>query len=101
GIYANEESFRATMDQYASIDPLGSGTGELAEWPETPCSSSCNRTNVSGCTVPACIGYRPQGRIRYRYACSTIPASRQHASDFTCAASADLDGNGRSKMFVY
>ena len=48
----------------------------------------------SACSEFDCIGFEPFGPTYYAYECNST------AEDFTCAAVADLDGDGRSGVFV-
>jgi len=96
-----QESFRAERDFYVTTAPVGPGTAEPAVWDDEPCNTACSDKNPSACARFSCIGIQPGKRVSYRYACNAVGGPRGPTPDFTCAASADLDGDGKSKMFVY
>jgi type IV pilus assembly protein PilA len=63
-------------------------------WSGQPCSSECSAENPAACNF-SCIAFQPIGTVRYLYACNSAPGA------FTCAASADLDGDKEYGAFVY
>ncbi len=100
-IRVGQEQFRAEMDFYAAIKADGPGGSEPEYFDNRDCSRRCYSRSPTACDEFSCIGVRPNGRMFYRYACETIEPGSRRTAEFTCAAVADLDGDGRPKMFVY
>jgi serine/threonine protein kinase len=100
GLYAAQQQFRSSNDCYVTAGPEGPGSRERGYWDETPCRPDCNRLNPYACQNFRCLGFHPEGRTFYRYACTAVAPARGIAPNFTCAAIVDLDSNGRTKMYL-
>jgi hypothetical protein len=83
--------------RFASTEPQGAGGPTRTKWVLAPCEEGCARGGSGACARFACLrGIAPGEGTYYRYACNTGPRS-----SLTCAAAADLDNDGRSKMYVF
>lgn len=72
----------------------GGGDGKTkTPWPALPCPDTCAEQPET-CTF-TCLGWQPMGPTYYQYACNV------QGDAFTCAASADLDGDGTFGLLYY
>jgi type IV pilus assembly protein PilA len=96
GIKTNEESFKATEDNYvpAMAQPAAGGLPTKTAWPNTPCGTMCDRTTIGNCMEWDCIGFRPAGDVYYVYQSATRPAAAGVTPEFAAGADGDLDGDG-------
>jgi type IV pilus assembly protein PilA len=93
-IAVSEGAFFAQHGVYASAAPAGGGAGSAkGSWQAAPCAETCP-AEPETCASFACIGFEPPGPVFYRYACQSTGAA------VTCAAVADLDGDGRPGAYV-
>lgn len=92
-----QESKHGDWGRYLRADPSGGsvGTAKVAFEVE-PCSADCTADDPRACTSLACLSFTPMPNVYYRYACE-VTEDGQH---FTCAALADLDGDGDPGMYV-
>ena len=97
-LYRAERAFGSEHDFYVEFAPSGPGKLPKAPCEAPPCPAGCSSRNPARCDSAACIGFKPSTWVAYRYACQTLTTGA--VPEFTCAAAADLDGNGKSKMFV-
>jgi type IV pilus assembly protein PilA len=99
GIKTNQESFRATMDFYASpaIEPAGFNAGTKTNWPADACGAACVRP-APDCPTFACIGFAPTGDVYYSYE-SVGVGFGLGLPEYCIGAQADLDGDGVAKSF--
>ena len=87
-IFGEERGF------FAGCPPEGNdAAGKTSDWEGRPCSSECSSESPAACNF-SCIGFQPATKVYYRYACTSAPGA------FTCAASADLDGDGEHGVFM-
>jgi hypothetical protein len=98
-ILAQQKMFKARLDEFLTLAPIGPRPGEPAQaWPATPCPAECRRIDIGACTSFGCLDYAPQGDPHYRYACRA--SRRGDAYDVSCAAAADLDADGQPSLLV-
>ena len=103
GIRVSMEAFRAELDEYIPATrtpngPLGTTRGR---WPDTPCPTSCSRTNVLACTEFSCIGYGPRSSVYYQYQSRIILSTPGRPPDFSAGAVADLDGDTNVGSYTF
>jgi type IV pilus assembly protein PilA len=98
GIKTNQESFKATEDNYVQV--LGNPTATFNSpvkraWNSGRlCNPACNRTAAAGtCAEFDCIGYKPAGDVYYDYETVATVAAVGTAPEFAACAGADLDGD--------
>jgi len=96
GIKTNEESFKATEDNYvpAMAQPAGGGLPTKTPWPNVACAAMCDRTGIGNCLQWDCIGFRPAGDVYYVYDSVTRLAAAGTTPEFSAGAVGDLDGDG-------
>jgi type IV pilus assembly protein PilA len=103
GIKTNEESFRATEDNYANVtntDPASLNFTTKTTWNERTCTN-CNRTATSACIEFSCIGYRPSGDVYYQYHGTARTAGTAITTEFALGCQGDLDGDTNRGSFAY
>lgn len=94
-IRVNQESFMMQNDFYSNAVATGGAGGTVkVPWDGEACPAGCPG-DAAQCTQFDCIGFKPFGATYYTYEC------KASGKDFTCAAVADLDGDGRPGVFVY
>ena len=92
-----QEAKHADWGRYLAADPSAETGGTVkTAFEAAPCSADCTSDAPQACTSLACLGFGPSTPVYYRYACE-VTEDGQH---FTCAALADLDGDGEPGMFV-
>lgn len=101
-IRTSQEAFFADSGGYASSapNPSAAPANVKVAWEGRPCPEDCKQDNLAACTELACIGYQASGPVYYRYACTATPPSEGSPAEFTCAAIADLDGDGQLGVMV-
>jgi type IV pilus assembly protein PilA len=100
GIKTNEESFKATEDNYvAAVPQPGAPLPTKQGWPNTACLAMCDRTNIGNCTQFDCIGFRPAGDVYYQYDSQNRLAGPGTTPEFCASAVGDLDGDGMNGSF--
>lgn len=95
GIKTNQESFKATEDNYVAVafNPQAAGTSPVKRaWNNALCGAGCNRSTIAACTTFDCIGYRPAGDVYYDYSTVTQTAPG-NSPEFAACAGADLDAD--------
>jgi type IV pilus assembly protein PilA len=94
GIKTNQESFKATEDNYvaAMAQPGSSGPVKTA-WGVMNCMPMCDRTGIGNCDAFDCIGFRPAGDVYYDYMTANQLAAIGTTPEFCAAAQSDLDGD--------
>jgi type IV pilus assembly protein PilA len=100
GIKTNQESFKATEDNYvpANAQP-GSFGPTKTSWPNTGCATMCDRTGIGNCMEFDCIGFRPAGDVYYQYDTTNQLAAPGTTPEFCGSATGDLDGDGINGSF--
>jgi len=102
GIKTNQESFKATEDNYGS-DPGNPNNTNASPtkraWNVIACGTACNRTDPTTCTVFDCIGFKPAGDVYYDYVSVRQLANTGTPPEFCVSAGADLDGDGVGGSF--
>jgi type IV pilus assembly protein PilA len=94
-IRVHQESFFAENGFYVATPATGgAGGGIMAPWDGEDCPGDCGPENRAACSQFSCIGFTPFGNVYYSYECTST------GSAYTCAAVADLDGNGRPGVYV-
>lgn len=102
GIKTNQESFKATEDNYGQSagNPTATANSPIKRgWMSNPCPAGCNRTNAGVCTEFDCIGFKPAGDVYYDYAADRQLTVVGMAAEFGACAGADLDGDGLMGSF--
>jgi serine/threonine protein kinase len=101
-IARKQQAFKEELGNYCAASPAGSKSTRMRiSWGAQPCDPECSSENPLACKTFGCIGLDQNLVTYYRYACTTVPASEGAPPEFTCAASADLDGDAISKIFVF
>jgi type IV pilus assembly protein PilA len=97
GIKTNQESFKATEDNYvpAMAQPAGGALPTKTPWPNTMCMAMCDRTTPGNCDEFDCIGFRPAGDVYYIYETANRLAMAGTTPEFAASALGDLDGDGQ------
>lgn len=92
-VLEQQRRFHARFGEYLTIGAAGASLagGEVA-WPNGPCPTECRGLAIEACAHFACIDFVPEGMAHHRYACRAHRTG--DAYDVTCAAAADLDGDG-------
>lgn len=104
GIKTNQESFRASEDNYAGVvnpNPAAAPGTQKTDWLVPPCPVTCNRTMTVDCNVFECLGYRPAGLVYYQYLSPARLGDMLITAEFSVCAQADLDGDGNFGSFAY
>lgn len=92
-VLEQQRRFHARFGEYLSIGAAGASlSGGQAAWPDGPCPPECRGLALEACGHFACIDFAPDGAAHHRYACRAHRTG--DAYDVTCAAAADLDGDG-------
>jgi type IV pilus assembly protein PilA len=105
GIKTNQESFKATEDNYvvAAGNPAATFNSPTKRpWDSTrTCLTTCNRTLPGACTQFDCAGFKPAGDVYYDYELERrLAATGAGGSpEFCIAAGADLDGDNALGSF--
>ncbi len=95
-VSAQEASF-LEFDRYVAGRTVHAKPGTLAAFEQAPCDPACKNGQPEACTSLACVGFEGAGQVFYQYACEVSPDAQR----FTCAAYADLDGDGEPGIFIY
>jgi type IV pilus assembly protein PilA len=97
GIKTNQESFKATEDNYGvsgGNPDTGFDSPTKRPWDSArTCPATCNRTAPDMCTEFDCIGFKPAGDVYYDYETNRRLALVGMTPEFCAAAGADLDGD--------
>jgi type IV pilus assembly protein PilA len=98
GIKTNQESFKATEDNYvqAAGNPAAAfNSPTKRQWASArTCATNCNRTTPTACTEFDCSGFKPAGDVYYDYVTARQLAGLATTPEFSACAGADLDGDG-------
>lgn len=98
-LFAQQQAFRAALDEFVSLPPRGAALdGRSAPWPDEACPPDCRALALEACQAYACVDFRPRATVWHRYACRA--GRRGDVYDVTCAAAADLDGDGEVSVHV-
>jgi type IV pilus assembly protein PilA len=94
GIKTNQESFKATEDNYVESAGEGVASPTKSEWTTTLCPAGCDRTTPANCTEFDCAGFRPAGWVYYEYDTMRRLAAPGDTPEFCASARSDLDADG-------
>jgi type IV pilus assembly protein PilA len=97
GIKTNQESFKATEDNYgqdAGNPAAAYASPTKRAWVVAGCDTTCNRTTPDTCILFDCIGFKPAGDVYYDYSTTRQLAGLAVPPEFCVSAGADLDGDG-------
>jgi|JI10StandDraft_1071094.scaffolds.fasta_scaffold453983_2 hypothetical protein len=98
-LFVQQQAFLAALDEFVSLPPRGAALdGRSAEWSDEPCPPDCRALALEACQSYACVEFRPSATVWHRYACRA--GRRGDVYDVTCAAAADLDGDGEVSVHV-
>jgi len=95
-VSAQEASF-FEFNRYVAGRTEHAKPGTLAPFQQPPCDPACKDGQPEACTSLACVGFEGGTQVYYQYACEVSPDAQR----FTCAAYADLDGDGEPGIFIY
>lgn len=97
-------AFKASTDNFAQVSQVEGNTSlamQSAVWTAAGCSASCSADAPELCNQFDCIGFKPIGKIYFRYQSLHRLASGSISAEFCVAAESDLDGDGNSGAFEF
>ncbi len=101
-LLAQQKQFKARLDEFLTVGPAGAALGDTTtattSWSAAPCPSDCRRLAIEACSSFGCLDFAPPSPVQHRYGCRAQRSG--DAYDVTCAAAADLDGDGDLSLLV-
>lgn len=98
-LLAQQKQFKDRLDEFLTVGPAGVELGGAAmPWVAEACPATCRRLAIEACSTFGCLDFAPPSPVHHRYGCRAQRSG--DAYDVTCAAAADLDGDGVVSLLV-